>query len=138
MTAPREELDEPNHDGIDFALEQLCTVLGVDPHMVSWDAATETVDGDVRAVIGNIMCAKYGEDFDPRASAAQGLPTPEQIEPILDDFLGVDSPHYEELRRRCAQRIFELCAVKSGLPITPSNSKITPPDSSTDQREGGK
>lgn len=44
---------------------------------------------------------------------AQRLPTPEQIEPILDDFLGVDCPHYEELRKRCAQRIVDLYAVAS-------------------------
>lgn len=67
--------DEPNHEGIDFALEQLCTFLGVDPHMVSWDAATETVDGDVNAVIGNIMRAKYGEDFDPKAGPAATPPS---------------------------------------------------------------
>ena len=53
------------------------------------------------------------------------LPTPEQIEPILDDFLGVDCPHYEELRRRCAQRIFDLCAVMSGLPIAKSDNRVS-------------
>lgn len=68
--------DEPNHEGIDFALEHLCAFLGVDPHMVSWDAATETVDGDVSAVIGNIMRAKYGEDFDPKASVAATVADP--------------------------------------------------------------
>lgn len=51
--------------GIDFALEQLCKYLGVDVGDVLWDAATETVDGDVRSVIGNIMRAKYGDDFTP-------------------------------------------------------------------------
>jgi hypothetical protein len=59
------------------------------------------------------------------ASPLRGIPTPEQIEPILDDFLGVDSPHYEELRRRCAQRIFDLCAVMSGISIKPSDNKIS-------------
>lgn len=68
------------------------------------------------------------------AAAAPSIPTPEQIEPILDDFLGVDSPHYEELRRRCAQRIFELCVVRSGLPIAPSDNKISSPDSRPMQR----
>jgi hypothetical protein len=52
-------------EGIDFALVELCKFLGVDPHMVSWDAATETVDGDVRSVIGNILRAKFGEDWAP-------------------------------------------------------------------------
>jgi hypothetical protein len=72
--------DEPNHEGIDFALERLCAFLGVDPAAVTWDAATETVDGDVSAVIGNIMRAKYGEDFDPKAGVAA---TPAS-EPVVD------------------------------------------------------
>lgn len=55
------------NEGCDFAMTQLCTVLGVDPRAVSWDAATETTDGDVRAVIGNIMRAKYGEAWDPKS-----------------------------------------------------------------------
>ncbi len=62
--------DWPNiHDdeGIDFALLQLCAFLGVDPASVSWDAATETRDGDVLAVIGNILRAKFGEDWGPNA-----------------------------------------------------------------------
>lgn len=64
-------------EGIDFALVQLCKYLGVDPDDVTWDAATETVDGDVQAVIGNIFCTKFGEDWspsDPHSSeqAAQG------------------------------------------------------------------
>ncbi|BBB99358.1 hypothetical protein [Bradyrhizobium elkanii] len=52
-------------EGIDFALVQLCKYLGVDPDDVTWDAATETVDGDVQAVIGNIFCTKFGEDWSP-------------------------------------------------------------------------
>jgi hypothetical protein len=61
--------DEKFNEGLDFALIRLCEYLGVDPHMVSFDAATETVEGDVSAVIGNILCAKYGENFDPKAPA---------------------------------------------------------------------
>lgn len=53
------------NEGCDFAMEQLCRFLGVDPSSVSWDAATETIDGDVQAVIGNILCAKFGEDWGP-------------------------------------------------------------------------
>ena len=59
--------DEKFNEGLDFALLRLCNYLGVDPHMVSFDAATETVEGDVSAVIGNILRAKYGENFDPQA-----------------------------------------------------------------------
>ncbi|MGY4333221.1 hypothetical protein ACVWWG_007638 [Bradyrhizobium sp. LB7.2] len=64
------------NEGCDFAMEQLCRFLGVDPSSVSWDAATETVDGDVQAVIGNILRAKFGEDWGPndrpQAAAAAG------------------------------------------------------------------
>jgi hypothetical protein len=60
------------------------------------------------------------------------IPTPEQIEPILDDYLAVDCPHYEEMRRRCAQRIFDLCVVMSGAPIQ-SNNQIAVSDTSTDR-----
>lgn len=49
--------------GCDFAMTQLCAYLGVDPASVNWDAATETLDGDVQSVIGNIMRAKYGEEW---------------------------------------------------------------------------
>ena len=53
------------NDGCDFAMTQLCKFLGVEPNNVRWDAATEAVDGDVQAVIGNILRAKFGEDFSP-------------------------------------------------------------------------
>lgn len=64
--------DDPSADerwnaGLDFGMVQLCTVFGVDPHTVNWDAATETLDGDVCAAIGNILRTKYGDDFDPTA-----------------------------------------------------------------------
>jgi hypothetical protein len=61
--------DERWNAGVDFAMTQLCSVLGVDPKAVSWDAATETVDGDVRAVIGNILLAKLGEEGEVGAVA---------------------------------------------------------------------
>lgn len=88
----------------------------------NFDAATvekqARVIADLRAQLAGVAQASLGH------SAL--IPTPEQIEPILDDFLGVDSPHYEELRRRCAQRIFDLCAVMSGIPIKSSDNRISP------------
>jgi len=54
------------NEGCDFAMMQLCIVLGVDPRMVNWDAATETVDGDVQAVVGNIFLVKFGENWADR------------------------------------------------------------------------
>jgi hypothetical protein len=58
------QIDVENYEdrGVDFALEQLCLVLEVDPQSISWDAATETRDGDIQAVIGNILRAKFGEE----------------------------------------------------------------------------
>lgn len=62
--------DDPTSDerwnaGCDFAMTQLCKALDVDPATVNWDAATETVDGDVQSVIWNILRARMGEDWDP-------------------------------------------------------------------------
>ena len=57
--------DERWNAGLDYAMEQLCSLLGVDMDKVTWDAATETLDGDVRAVLGNILRAKYGENWGP-------------------------------------------------------------------------
>lgn len=61
--------DDPSADerwnaGLDFGLTQLCAWLDIDTSDVVWDAATETVDGDVQAVIGNILRKKFGDDFD--------------------------------------------------------------------------
>lgn len=62
--------DERWNAGCDFAMTRLCCYLGIDPAAVSWDAATETVDGDVSAVIGNILRAKFGEDWLPASPPA--------------------------------------------------------------------
>lgn len=75
--------DERWQAGCDFALVQLCHALDVDPKAVRWDAATETLDGDVIAVIWNIIASflrvKMGDDWDPDASVtvAQTSPEPE-------------------------------------------------------------
>lgn len=61
--------DEQWNAGCDFATMQLCHFLGVDPATVDWDAATETLDGDVQSVIGKILRAKLGEDWGPSAPA---------------------------------------------------------------------
>ncbi|TKT80030.1 hypothetical protein [Aquamicrobium sp. LC103] len=60
--------DDPSADerwnaGLDFGMKQLCAAVGVDPDAVMWDAATETLDGDVQSVIWNILRARFGEDF---------------------------------------------------------------------------
>lgn len=66
--APADWQDDPSADerwnaGLDFGMVQFCAALGVDPHDVTWDAATETLDGDVAAVIGHILDAGIGEDW---------------------------------------------------------------------------
>ena len=54
--------------GVDYAQEQLCHVLGVDPSNVNWDAATETLDGDMQAVICTILAAWGGDDWQALAA----------------------------------------------------------------------
>jgi hypothetical protein len=82
------------------------------------------------ALVGNALIASgtmVGEFVpvgDAKGSPYRG-PTPQQIEPILDDFLSFNGPTYPELRRRCAQRIFEMCVVMSGTPITPSDNRVS-------------
>jgi len=86
------------NNGCDFAMVQLCKYLSVDPKSVNWDAATETVDGDVQAVIGNILRAKFGEDWGPGDGVAQG----QQDQQMLDDMTLADN-----VRRR----VIEECAL---------------------------
>lgn len=103
--------DDPSADerwnaGLDFGMVQLCAVLGVDPHMVTWDAATETLDGDVCAAIGNIFRTKYGDDFDPTASSVPSAqPAPAQASPERQRLEHPQRPHeadfeYADLQRR--------------------------------------
>ena len=83
--------DERWLDGCNFAMEQLCEFLGVNPRDVRWDAATETLDGDVQAVIGNILRAKYGEDWGPSdgaiyAAISKSSTPPEEQAAILREI----------------------------------------------------
>lgn len=55
--------DEAFDAGVDFAIERLALVLGLDVNDFSWDAATEEYDGDVRAVIGNALNARFGDEW---------------------------------------------------------------------------
>jgi hypothetical protein len=55
--------DDRWNAGVNYAIERLCEILGVDPKAISWDAATETVDGDVMSVICNVLVAAYGEEW---------------------------------------------------------------------------
>lgn len=62
--------DERWSAGCDFAICQLAAVLGTEPSAFSWDAATEELDGDVRAIIGNALAAGLGEDWQDRPTVA--------------------------------------------------------------------
>lgn len=51
--------------GCNFAVTQLARSLGVPLDAFSWDAATETLDGDVTSVLWNVLYAAFGEDWEP-------------------------------------------------------------------------
>ena len=67
--------DERWNAGVDYAITQLCEMLGVDPNAISWDAATETLDGDVCSVIGNALRAAYGDEWSSKASTTESIRT---------------------------------------------------------------
>ncbi len=64
--------DERWNAGCDFAMMQLCSVLGVAPQSIRWDAATETLDGDVCSEIGNIIEQALGENWQDRSLPLPG------------------------------------------------------------------
>lgn len=96
--------DDPSSDerwnaGLDYAMDQFCVVLDVDKSQVNWDAATETLDGDVQAVIWNIIRAKFGESFEVNdlmaieamLSAGQGDDDGAQILPAFQPYSSLAS-----------------------------------------------
>jgi hypothetical protein len=72
--------DERWNAGVNYAIERLCEVFGVDPKSISWDAATETVDGDVMSVLCNVLRAAYGDEWSSQerdtAAIRSALTTP--------------------------------------------------------------
>lgn len=95
--------DDPSADerwnaGLDYGQQQqLCNVLGVNPRDVSWDAATETLDGDVQSVIWKILCARFGDDW-----SALATPMPSQEDRLrealrfyADPANWIDTPPWE-------------------------------------------
>ena len=101
-------LDDPASDerwnaGLDFGMTQLCSLLGVDTEAVTWDAATETLDGDVRAVLGNILRAKYGDDWGPRSALVSAPAAPieaERTNIFAYTEPGSDFPAFISINRR--------------------------------------
>lgn len=51
------------NDGISFAHIILCKCLSLDPSIIDWDSATETLEGDVESITMKILRAKFGEDW---------------------------------------------------------------------------
>lgn len=97
--------DDPSADerwnaGLDFGMAQLCAVLGVDPKAVNWDAATETLDGDVCAAIGNILRETFGEDFDPTATPVEQTEVAGELQADLDALC----EEYAEISRIMGRR----------------------------------
>ena len=60
------------HAGVDFTIEALAIALGIERTSFSHDAATETMEGDVIAVIGNALTACLGEDWVDELNARKG------------------------------------------------------------------
>ena len=58
------------HQGVDYTIEALACVLGIDVNSFSHDAATETMEGDVMSVIGNALDARFGDDWPTIPKAA--------------------------------------------------------------------
>ena len=77
--------DERWNEGVNYAIKQLCELLGIDWRTINWDAATETLDGDVRSVIGNVLVAAYGEEWSSDAETTariQSCLTSPAAEPV--------------------------------------------------------
>ncbi len=118
--------DERWNAGCDFALEHLAKYLNVDMASITWDGATETVEGDVQAVIGNILRAKYGEDWGPedrfpavnpdevdKARAWDGITEKNaEIERLRASVEGARRSAYEDAANICNQ--IEIAAERRG------------------------
>ena len=51
--------------GVEWAVEAIGEMLGVSANDYSWDAATEEWEGDVHAVMCNMLTAAFGENWKP-------------------------------------------------------------------------
>ena len=55
--------DDRWNAGCDYAMTALCKLLRINTDDVTWDAATEELEGDVLAVLGNILTVRFGDDW---------------------------------------------------------------------------
>ena len=58
--------------GMEWAIEALAEELGITANDFSWDAATEEWEGDVRAVMNNMLTAALGEEWRQRLHTKEG------------------------------------------------------------------
>jgi hypothetical protein len=100
------------NEGCDFALERLGKYLGIDLCSITWDGATETVEGDVDAVIGNILRAKFGEDWGPD-DAAQAVGMRKTLQWIADQRWNEDA----DLDDICTRADRELASQPPAAPV---------------------
>lgn len=59
--------------GMEWAVETIGEMLGVSANDYSWDAATEEWEGDVRAMMCNMLTAALGDDWQDKIK-----PTPKE------------------------------------------------------------
>ncbi|SFF22218.1 hypothetical protein [Methylobacterium sp. yr596] len=124
-------------EGITYGLRQLCAVLGVDPSKVSWDAATETVEGDVRSVIGNILRAWAADDWQDlpaiREMLLQGQGDDDGSQ-ILPDFQEVMTIH--AMVAACVHLLERRRDVINGYSVAAGVAPACPPDTPSSQESG--
>lgn len=115
------------NDGCDYAMTQLCLFLGVNQNDVRWDAATETVEGDVQAVIGNILRAKFGEDWGPSdcltPAASETPPDWKQDQADTSVLPRKPIPAAYEVERLQAE-VKQLCEDLEALRAAPTKEEI--------------
>ncbi|BAR47070.1 hypothetical protein [Methylobacterium aquaticum] len=124
-------------EGITYGLRQICAVLGVDPSKVRWDAATETVEGDVRSVIGNILRAWAADDWQDlpaiREMLLQGQGDDDGSQ-ILPDFQE-DMPVHAMVAE-CLHLLERRRDALDGYAATNGEAPTSPPDTLSSQESG--
>ncbi|MBZ9600686.1 hypothetical protein [Phyllobacterium chamaecytisi] len=107
-------LDDRWNAGVDFVMEQLCKVLNVDPRIITWDAATETLDGDVQSVLCNILRKHFGDEWGP--TPAQGATEPLSVLELLPTHIILlkrgTASRWIGLSDHASTRITELAALR--------------------------
>lgn len=112
--------DDPSRDerwnaGVDFVMTRLCDFLSVDPQTVNWDAATETLDGDVQSVLGNILRRHFGEYWGPGVNPPLTAAPASAAEPAA--WITADAIENLQAEGMCALAAGRKQSVVYSLPI---------------------